>query len=147
MYTGWAALAPATGRAGPARLSHAEQPWPAPASAPTFRIRTPRSHTARAHAAQTCATHSHTHHTPRMHTHRACACAHSWPPRLPPPPGARCDVDIRKDLYGGVVLTGGTAGFVALRDRLEKEVTDLAPQMAKVKASAGGCCFVFRVCV
>lgn len=45
----------------------------------------------------------------------------------------KCDVDIRKDLYGGVVLTGGTAGFAALRDRLEKEVADLAPQMAKVK--------------
>ncbi|KAL4451638.1 hypothetical protein ABPG75_007300 [Micractinium tetrahymenae] len=45
----------------------------------------------------------------------------------------KCDVDIRKDLYGGIVLTGGTAGFAALRDRLEKEVTDLAPQMAKVK--------------
>lgn len=68
-------------------------------------------------------------------------------PALASPLGARCDVDIRKDLYGGVVLTGGTAGFVALRDRLEKEVTDLAPQMAKVKASAGGCCSVFGVFV
>ncbi|EFN56038.1 hypothetical protein CHLNCDRAFT_145478 [Chlorella variabilis] len=46
---------------------------------------------------------------------------------------SKCDVDIRKDLYAGVVLTGGTAGFAALRDRLEKEVADLAPQMAKVK--------------
>ncbi|PSC76501.1 Actin-related 4 isoform B [Micractinium conductrix] len=46
---------------------------------------------------------------------------------------SKCDVDIRKDLYGGIVLTGGTAGFVALRDRLEKEVAELAPQMAKVK--------------
>lgn len=54
-------------------------------------------------------------------------------PTLLTPKPRRCDVDIRKDLYGGIVLTGGTAGFVALRDRLEKEVTDLAPQMAKVK--------------
>lgn len=45
----------------------------------------------------------------------------------------KCDVDIRKDLYAGVILTGGTAGFATLRDRLEKEVADLAPQMAKVK--------------
>jgi hypothetical protein len=49
----------------------------------------------------------------------------------------RCDVDIRKDLYAGLVLTGGTAGFAALRDRLEKEVAELAPQMAKVKVSRG----------
>lgn len=51
-----------------------------------------------------------------------------------PPP--RCDVDIRKDLYAGVVLTGGTAGFQALRDRLEKEVADLAPQVGGVAESA-----------
>lgn len=42
-------------------------------------------------------------------------------------------MDVRKDLYGNVVLTGGTAGFAGLRDRLEKELADLAPQMAKVK--------------
>lgn len=40
---------------------------------------------------------------------------------------------MRKDLYGNVVLTGGTAGFAGLRERLEKELADLAPQMAKVK--------------
>lgn len=43
-------------------------------------------------------------------------------------------MDVRKDLYGNVVLTGGTAGFAGVRDRLEKELADLAPQMAKVKA-------------
>ena len=59
------------------------------------------------------------------------------PPSPTPPPAPRCDVDIRKDLYAGVVLTGGTAGFAALRDRLEKEVADLAPQMAKVKVRRG----------
>ncbi|PRW20870.1 Actin-related 4 [Chlorella sorokiniana] len=46
---------------------------------------------------------------------------------------SKCDVDVRKDLYGNVVLTGGTAGFAGLRERLEKELADLAPQMAKVK--------------
>lgn len=35
------------------------------------------------------------------------------------------------------MLTGGTAGFAALRDRLEKEVAELAPQMAKVKVRCG----------
>lgn len=56
------------------------------------------------------------------------------PVGLPLPP-SRCDVDVRKDLYNNVVLTGGTAGFAGLRERLEKELADLAPQMAKVKAS------------
>lgn len=46
-------------------------------------------------------------------------------------------MDVRRELYGGVVLTGGTAGFAALRERLEKELTDIAPQMAKVKVGCG----------
>ena len=45
----------------------------------------------------------------------------------------RCDIDIRREFYGGLVLTGGTAMFSTLRDRLEKELTELAPQMAKVR--------------
>jgi actin-like protein 6A len=45
----------------------------------------------------------------------------------------RCDVDARRELYGGVVLTGGTALFASLRDRLERELADAAPAMAKVK--------------
>lgn len=45
----------------------------------------------------------------------------------------RVDVDVRRELYGSILLTGGTAGFTALRERLEKEVADIAPPMAKVK--------------
>ena len=37
---------------------------------------------------------------------------------------------------GGVVLTGGTSLFASLRDRLEREMTETAPSMMKVKVAA-----------
>lgn len=45
----------------------------------------------------------------------------------------RCDVDVRKDMYGGVVLTGGSSLFTGLRDRLDRELQEHAPQAAKIK--------------
>ncbi|GAB4819420.1 hypothetical protein N2152v2_006466 [Parachlorella kessleri] len=45
----------------------------------------------------------------------------------------KCDVDVRRELYSGVVLTGGTSMFSSMRDRLERELAEVAPQMAKVK--------------
>lgn len=48
----------------------------------------------------------------------------------------RCDVDVRRELYNGIVLTGGTSLFASLRDRLEKELTESAPTMMKVKVVA-----------
>jgi actin-like protein 6A len=48
---------------------------------------------------------------------------------------SRSDIDVRRDLYGGVVLTGGTSLFASLRDRLEKELTESAPQMIKVRVT------------
>eukprot|EP00195_Chlamydomonas_chlamydogama_P008600 CAMPEP_0202890812 /NCGR_PEP_ID=MMETSP1392-20130828/1103_1 /ASSEMBLY_ACC=CAM_ASM_000868 /TAXON_ID=225041 /ORGANISM="Chlamydomonas chlamydogama, Strain SAG 11-48b" /LENGTH=422 /DNA_ID=CAMNT_0049574455 /DNA_START=106 /DNA_END=1370 /DNA_ORIENTATION=- len=45
----------------------------------------------------------------------------------------RCDVDVRKELYGSVVLTGGIAQLSGLRDRLERELLDNPPQGAKIK--------------
>lgn len=39
----------------------------------------------------------------------------------------KCDVDIRKDLYGNIVLAGGSTMFKGLKDRLKKEVVALAP--------------------
>ncbi|KRX00350.1 hypothetical protein PPERSA_10849 [Pseudocohnilembus persalinus] len=39
----------------------------------------------------------------------------------------KCEVDIRKDLYGNIVLAGGTTMFKGLKDRLKKEVAALAP--------------------
>merc|ERR1712087_433781 len=39
----------------------------------------------------------------------------------------KCDVDIRKDLYGNIVLSGGTTMFAGIADRMQKEITALAP--------------------
>eukprot|EP01024_Parvocaulis_polyphysoides_P067690 TRINITY_DN811_c0_g1_i2.p2 TRINITY_DN811_c0_g1~~TRINITY_DN811_c0_g1_i2.p2 ORF type:complete len:410 (-),score=55.91 TRINITY_DN811_c0_g1_i2:244-1374(-) len=48
----------------------------------------------------------------------------------------KCDVDIRKELYGNVVLSGGTTMFPGIAERMNKEVTALAPQSMKVKVVA-----------
>jgi len=47
-----------------------------------------------------------------------------------------CDVDIRKDLYGNVILSGGTTLYEGLPDRLEKEIDALCPQQNMVKIIA-----------
>jgi len=48
----------------------------------------------------------------------------------------KCDIDIRKDLYQNVVLSGGTTMFQNIDKRLEKELKALAPASAKVKIVA-----------
>jgi len=48
----------------------------------------------------------------------------------------KCDVDIRKDLYGNIVLSGGTTMFDFIADRMEKEIKNLAPASMKVKIVA-----------
>merc|ERR1712046_570853 len=45
----------------------------------------------------------------------------------------KCDVDIRKDLYANIVLSGGTTMFPGISERMSKEVTALAPASIKVK--------------
>jgi len=47
-----------------------------------------------------------------------------------------CDIDIRKDLYTNIVLSGGTTMFPKIDQRLEKELTALAPASIKVKIVA-----------
>ncbi len=44
-----------------------------------------------------------------------------------------CDVDIRKDLYGNMVLAGGNTLFPGMGDRLQKEMAFLAPSTMKVR--------------
>lgn len=70
--------------------------------------------------------------------HRTC-CTISPPPRLHAglvlDAILQCDVDARKELYAGVVLTGGTSLISGLRDRLEREIIAGGPQAAKVKVS------------
>ncbi|CAN0115688.1 unnamed protein product, partial [Heterosigma akashiwo] len=48
----------------------------------------------------------------------------------------KCDVDIRKDLYSNIVLSGGTSMFPGIADRLAKEITALAPSTMKIKVVA-----------
>jgi actin len=48
----------------------------------------------------------------------------------------KCDVDIRKDLYGNIVLSGGTTMFEGIDARMEKEIKALAPQTMKIKIVA-----------
>merc|ERR1712136_618323 len=47
-----------------------------------------------------------------------------------------CDIDIRKDLYANMVLSGGTTMYPGIADRMQKEVTTLAPSTIKVKIIA-----------
>jgi len=48
----------------------------------------------------------------------------------------KCDVDIRRDLYTNIVLSGGTTMFPGIDKRLNKEITALAPASIKVKIVA-----------
>jgi len=45
-------------------------------------------------------------------------------------------VDIRKDLYSNIVLSGGTTMFPGIADRMTKEISALAPSSIKVKVVA-----------
>jgi actin beta/gamma 1 len=47
-----------------------------------------------------------------------------------------CDVDIRMDLYGNIILSGGTTLYAGLPDRLEQEVDKKCPQQGSVKIIA-----------
>jgi len=44
----------------------------------------------------------------------------------------KCDVDVRKDLYANVVLSGGTTMFSGMG---AKELTALAPSTMKIKVA------------
>ncbi|XP_017067679.1 actin, indirect flight muscle isoform X2 [Drosophila eugracilis] len=48
----------------------------------------------------------------------------------------KCDVDIRKDLYANSVLSGGTTMYPGIADRMQKEITALAPSTIKIKIIA-----------
>nr|CAX72695.1 Actin 5C [Schistosoma japonicum] len=48
----------------------------------------------------------------------------------------KCDVDIRKDLYANIVLSGGSTMFPGISDRMQKEICNLAPTTMKIKIVA-----------
>merc|ERR1712029_964123 len=45
----------------------------------------------------------------------------------------KCDVDIRKDVYANTVMSGGTTMYPGIADRMQKEITALAPSTIKIK--------------
>jgi len=45
----------------------------------------------------------------------------------------KCDIDIRKDLYANNVMSGGTTMYPGIADRMQKEITALAPSTMKIK--------------
>jgi len=48
----------------------------------------------------------------------------------------KCDVDIRKDLYASIVLSGGSTMYPSIAERMQKEITALAPSTMKIKVIA-----------
>jgi len=48
----------------------------------------------------------------------------------------KCDVDVRKELYNNIVMSGGTTMFDGIADRVNKEIVALAPSTMKIKVVA-----------
>jgi len=48
----------------------------------------------------------------------------------------KCDIDIRRDLYLNIVLSGGTTMFPGIAERMTKELYQLAPSAMKIKVVA-----------
>jgi actin-related protein len=47
-----------------------------------------------------------------------------------------CDVDVRRDLYQNIILSGGTTMFEGIGERLLKEIENRAPKQVSVKVIA-----------
>ena len=50
-----------------------------------------------------------------------------------------CDEDIQKDLYGNVVLSGGSTMFNGMAETLQMELEALAPKSTEIKVIAPVC--------
>ena len=48
----------------------------------------------------------------------------------------KTDVDVRKDLYGNIVLSGGSTMYPGIAERINKEIVSLAPSSMKIKVVA-----------
>ena len=48
---------------------------------------------------------------------------------------AKCDIDIRRDLYQNVILAGGSALFRGMSSRVREEINNLAPLSASVEVT------------
>ncbi|MHA1414367.1 MAG: actin, cytoplasmic 2 [Promethearchaeota archaeon] len=49
---------------------------------------------------------------------------------------SECDVDLRRDLYSNIVLSGGSTMFPGLKERLTKEIKEQIPESVDVKIIA-----------
>jgi len=47
-----------------------------------------------------------------------------------------CDIDIRKDLYSNIVLSGGTTMYEGIAERMTKDITAQAPASMQIKVIA-----------
>jgi len=47
-----------------------------------------------------------------------------------------CDIDVRKDLYENMVMSGGTTMYPGMPERLTKEMVNLAPSKVKININA-----------
>jgi actin len=48
----------------------------------------------------------------------------------------KCDLDVWKDLYGNIVLSGGSTCSNGIAERLSKEIVKLAPTTMRIKVLA-----------
>jgi actin beta/gamma 1 len=48
----------------------------------------------------------------------------------------KCDIDIRKDLYQNIVMSGGSTMYQGIPERIQKEIKSLAPDSMKIKIVA-----------
>jgi actin-related protein len=48
----------------------------------------------------------------------------------------KCDIDVRKDIFSNIVLSGGSTMFNGFQERLQEEVAVLAPPSVKVRVIA-----------
>jgi actin beta/gamma 1 len=48
----------------------------------------------------------------------------------------KCDMDLRRELYANIVMSGGTTMYPGIADRVNKEIVALAPPGVKVKVIA-----------
>ncbi|GAX78343.1 hypothetical protein CEUSTIGMA_g5785.t1 [Chlamydomonas eustigma] len=48
----------------------------------------------------------------------------------------KCDIDVRRELYNNIVLSGGSSMFEGIQSRLQKEITEMAGSVVKVRVVA-----------
>ena len=44
----------------------------------------------------------------------------------------KCDLDVRKDLYANVIMSGGSTMFPGITERMSKELQNLIPPATKI---------------